>query len=129
MKYYEKIYSEIRSFEPAQLQNLKKLGSDIQEDVVSELLELHFAISATTIAQIEKFYSVSNLKEVAFLAHQYKSNCCQLGLVKLHRALNDLENLIRFEEADIGKVSELMDIIRKENEIGLNYLTPFKKGA
>lgn len=129
MNYYGKIYSEIKSFEPTQMQNLKKLGFDIQEDVVSELLTLHFTISVTTMAQMEQFYSVKNLKELAFLVHQYKSNCGQLGLVKLHRALSDLENLIRFENADLEKISELMEIIREENKIGLHHLTPYKKVA
>lgn len=129
MNYYVKLYSEIESFEPSQLDGLAKLGRDIKEDVVSDLLSLHFTVAATTMAHMERFYKDNNLKEIAFLAHQFKSNCGQLGLNKLHRALNDLENLIRYEGADSEKVSELINIIRDENEVCLNYLIPYQKGA
>ena len=129
MSYYLKLYSETKSFEPLQLDQLAKLGQDIKEDVVSELLTLHFTVATATMAHMQRFHGENNLREIAFLAHQFKSNCGQLGLVKLHRALNDLENLIRFEGADPEKVSDLLKIIRDENDICLNYLIPYQKEA
>lgn len=129
MSSFKKQYSHIQSFEPTQLENLKKLGRDIKEDVVLELLTLHFEVASSTMSQMVKFYNANNLREVAFLAHQFKSNCGQLGLLKLQCALGELENIIRSNTAVPEQVSELMTLIREENEVCLSYLSPFKKAA
>lgn len=82
------------SFDSSKLDQLVQLGKDINEDVVTQLLQVHFETSEFSIAEMKSDFNASNFENLKRAAHKLKSSCGTLGLNKLHALCHGLENFL-----------------------------------
>ena len=122
-------YSHLPSFDSDRVDILIKLGKDLNENVLGQMLNFHFAASNEIIEEIKAELQAKNFIAIAQLAHKFKSNSGQLGLIKLHAICNDLENLIRVQNGTEGEVTGLLHILFDENEETIKKLHQFQSSA
>lgn len=122
-------YVHLLSFDKTKVDELIQIGRDINEDVLVQMLDLHFSTSLDIINEMKIALDNLNLSEVAQLAHKFKSNSGQLGLVKLNVLCGDLEDLIKQTPSSDDVICELFNLILEENELTLNKLKLLKGQA
>lgn len=108
-------YEHLPSFDMERIDVLIKLGKDLNENVLAQMLNLHFEASAQIIEESQLAFANKNYILLAQLAHKFKSNSGQLGLIKLHAMCNDLENLIRVQNGTEIQILELLTAVTNEN--------------
>ena len=122
-------YEHLLSFDKTKVDELIQIGLDINENVLIQMLDLHFITSIDIVGEMTTALDNLNLSKVAELAHKFKSNSGQLGLVKLHALCGDLENLIKQTPSSDDVICVLFNIILEENKLTLNKLKSLKGHA
>lgn len=115
-------YEHLLSFDRTKVDELIQIGKDINENVLVQMLDLHFSTSIEIVTEINVALQNLDLIKVAELAHKFKSNSGQLGLFKLNMMCGDLENLIKEKPGAIDEVHELSKLIFQENQLTLSKL-------
>ena len=110
-------YEHLLSFDRTKVDELIQIGKDINEDVLDQMLDLHFKTSIDIVTEMSAALQNSNLIKVAELAHKFKSNSGQLGLFKLNMMCGDLENLIKVMPISKDEICELINLIFQENQL------------
>ena len=121
--------SEVESFCPEKLDVLVQLGKDINEDVLGQLLDLHISVADGIISTLQGHFQKKEFQAIARAAHQYKSNCGQLGLLKLHSYCSDLENLIHGNSFSENQIKQHLQALEIENQIALDNLRNYRRSA
>lgn len=115
-------YEHLLSFDRTKVDELIQIGKDINEDVLDQMLDLHFKTSIDIVTEINAALQNSELLKVAELAHKFKSNSGQLGLLKLNVMCGDLENLTKDMPNCKVEICELINLILHENQLTLSKL-------
>lgn len=119
-------YEHLPTFDRAKVDELIQLGKDIQEDVLGQMVNLHFQTSQNIIEEIKFAFGTTNLPRIAELAHKFKSNSGQLGLVKLHVLCDDLEGLINSGNYSSEEINTLLYFIYAEDQLTHGKLAVFQ---
>ncbi len=124
---YEKFENEI-SFDQARFAELVQLGKDLNEDVVTQLLEIHFEVSESSLHEIQEFSRQQDFLNMSKTAHKLKSSCGTLGLIRLHRLCHHLENNVCHQNVGFNEVVECINEIiyeyqKTKSEIQIFYKT------
>lgn len=115
-------YEHLLSFDRNKVDELIQIGKDINEDVLDQMLDLHFKTSIDIVTEMNAALQNSDLLKVAEIAHKFKSNTGQLGLLKLNMMCGDLENLIKGMPSSKDQICELVNLILHENQFTLSKL-------
>lgn len=124
-------YAKYNSFDSQKLDVFIQLGKDLQEDVLTEMLNTYFKTTDEAIESLKFNFQKHDFKGVGRQAHKLKSSSGQLGLLKLHQLCNDLELLLQHHVAD-GKteqVTTLLNLIYEETRLTTTLLNSFLKAA
>ena len=125
-------YKNDVSFDQSKIDQLVQLGNDIKEDVVSQLIEVHFETSEDCLQRMESDLKNLDFPKIKSAAHKLKSSCGTLGLNKLHSLCHGLEDYINKNSAETFLVKTYVDcIVFEYNETKKNLwkFTKIKVGA
>jgi len=124
-------YATLESFDAKKLDVFIQLGKDLNEDVLSEMLNTYFQTTDSTIFSFKSSAVEKDFHTIAHLAHKLKSSSGQLGLNRIHKMCSDLENLIKSESAHLieFQVNQLIKLIEEETVVTTNLLQDFLKAA
>ncbi|MBC7419952.1 MAG: Hpt domain-containing protein [Bdellovibrio sp.] len=120
-------YKNDLSFDQTKIDQLIQLGNDIKEDVVSQLIELHFATSEICLNDMENELKELNFSKIKSTVHKLKSSCGTLGLNRLHSLCDGLENYIAQNKAQMFLVKTYVDCIAFEYNDTKKYLWQWNK--
>lgn len=132
MNWINEKYNHIESFDPTKIDELVQLGNDIGEDVVSQLIDVHFETTEASICEMEAGFKNSDVAKLKSTSHKLKSSCGTLGLNKLHSFCHDLENYLSHDQADTYLIKNYLDCIVNEYDKTKKQLETFRqtrKGA
>ncbi len=119
-------YENLICFDKAKIDELIQLGKDIGEDVLPQLIALHFETSEKILSQMLKQLSSLEYSNLKSLSHKLKSSCGTLGLNKVHKLCDDLENYLSNNKVESFLVRTYVDCIHFEYEQSKVYLWQFR---
>ena len=122
---YEKFKEKV-SFDSSKMDELIQLGRDLDEDVVSQLLLVHFETSEATLKEIETEFTNLEFQKIKSSVHKLKSSCGTLGLAKLHSLCHALENYLKEKDSCAAIVRNYLDSIHFEYAETKKIISDFK---
>lgn len=125
---YQK-YLKYDSLNPKKIDELNNLGRDLNEDVLRQMLDLHFATSDEMSKNIQKFYSEKKYDLLKREVHKFKSNCGNLGLEKLFSICKDFEKYLENSQLENTELENYIQCFQSEYEVTCYQLKEIKKGA
>ncbi len=87
-------YKNDASVDYSKIEELRKLGQDIGEDVVPQLIALHFETSESILLELHSGAKSLEFMKLKSSVHKLKSSCGTLGLIKLHKLCDDFEKYL-----------------------------------
>jgi chemotaxis protein histidine kinase CheA len=85
-------YNNYLSVDQNKIDQLLILGKDIEEDVLSQLIQVHNETTKQIILDMQAHYLAKNSSELMRCAHKFKSSSANLGFMRLHHMCTDFEN-------------------------------------
>ena len=100
-------------FDPALIEELKKLQIPGKPDIISQLFEIYLKETGLKIDNLKKSSADKNADSIRMIAHNLKSSTANVGGVKLSALFKTLENK--------AKNNDVEDIETLVEEININY--------
>ena len=126
MKFNNQKYANEINFDLEKVDQLIQLGKDLNEDVLSQLLRVHFETSEVQLHEIKQWSLQNKFLYIRAGAHKMKSSCGTLGLNKLHRLCADLERYLTETSTISGAtVNAFVEGILKEYQYSKSLINQF----
>lgn len=125
---YQK-YLKYDSLNRKKIDELSDLGRDLNEDVLSQMLDLHFVTAEEISKNIQNLYVVKKYDLLKREVHKFKSNCGNLGLEKLFSICKDFEKYLENTSIENSELENYIQCLLYEYELTCNKLYEIKKGA
>lgn len=122
-------YSKFNSLNLKKINELSALGRDLQEDVLGQMLELHFSTAEDMVKNMHQFFSEDKYDLLKREVHKFKSNCGNLGLEKLFNICRDFEKYLELENNESCEIEKFLSYFQSEYELTCVHLKEIKKGA
>lgn len=96
--------------DPEQLESLRELNEPGEPDLVTELIDIFFSQSPSTITDLKKAVDEGNAKNVEKLAHKLKGSAANLGAEKMRSFCQEMEEKGRTSQ--LANSKELFESIQ-----------------
>lgn len=127
MENLKKSFENYLRIETEKIDVLVQLGKDLNEDVLGQMLALHFETTAEIIQEVHESLLKKDFSQVARLAHKFKSNSGQVGLQRLHRMSDELEKLCQQQNQNLIGIENLIKEINQEIDATNKLLNQYAK--
>lgn len=113
-----------QTFDPSPLEEIRDLDPDMGDDLVAEIVNVYLDDAPKRVAEIQATYNAGDAQALHRATHTLKGSSANVGLMGLHVACRELDDLVRTGEmpADAGdRVAQIAAI----HEAGLGQLRAF----
>ncbi|OFZ31400.1 MAG: hypothetical protein A2622_02100 [Bdellovibrionales bacterium RIFCSPHIGHO2_01_FULL_40_29] len=127
MENLKKTFEDCLRLETEKLDVLVQLGRDLNEDVLGQMLTLHFETTSQIIQELQSSFLKKDFPQLARLAHKFKSNSGQVGLQRLHKMSDVLENLCQQQNQNWIRIENIIQEIIQESNATNKLLNQYAK--
>jgi len=110
-------YENFKSLDEEKIKELRKLGLEIDEDILTQIKDVYFLTMGQDLLEIQKYFSAQDMPGVAKISHRIKSSSGNIGLTKQQKIAIDLEAKAQTPDIGKGEIQQLITLLLNEYKV------------